>query len=53
MSDESSSHEEEYDPYADPNRLSEKRYPLHDCCEFEDVEALRVRLEMAENGGGR
>jgi hypothetical protein len=23
---------------------SEKRYPLHDCCEFEDIEALKVRL---------
>jgi hypothetical protein len=22
---------------------SEKRYPLHDCCEFEDIQALKVR----------
>lgn len=25
---------------------TEKRYPLHDCCEFEDVQALRVRKQL-------
>ena len=25
----------------------EKKYPLHDCCEFDDVDTLRVRSKIA------
>jgi hypothetical protein len=25
----------------------EKKYPLHDCCEFDDVDTLRVRFKTA------
>ena len=46
MSDEESS-DEEYDFHATGNDLHgedvEAQYPIHDCCEFEDVEALKVR----------
>jgi hypothetical protein len=34
--------DEEYEAYEDKH-LSEWRYPLHDCCETEDIEVLRVR----------
>ena len=52
MSDDSSD-EEDY-AYDDVHqRIIEKRFPLHDCCEFEDVEALRVRLETTEIDGWR
>jgi hypothetical protein len=46
MSDEESS-DEDYDFHANANDLHgedvEARYPIHDCCDFEDVEALKVR----------
>ena len=37
----SSDEDEEY-AYGDSNAADSKRYPVHDCCEFEDAEALRV-----------
>lgn len=46
MSDEESS-DEEYDFHDTGNDLQgedvEARFPIHDCCEFEDIEALKVR----------
>jgi len=39
MSDESSD-DGDY-AYSDTNMGDSKRYPVHDCCEFEDIEALR------------
>ena len=39
--------EDDYDFSAEHDL--EKRYPLHDCCEFEDVEALRVRKSAEES----
>ena len=50
MSDEESS-DEDYDYHATGNDLHgeevEARFPIHDCCEFEDVEALKVRSCIA------
>ena len=50
MSDEESS-DEDYDFHATGNDLQgedvEARFPIHDCCEFEDVEALKVRSCIA------
>jgi len=40
MIDEESS-DEDFDFGAEQGM--EKRYPVHDCCEFEDAEALKVR----------
>ena len=49
MSDEESS-DEDYDFHATANDLHgedvEARYPIHDCCEFEDVEGLKVRSSI-------
>jgi hypothetical protein len=46
MSDEESS-DEDYDFHANDNDVHgedvEARYPIHDCCEFEDVDTLKVR----------
>jgi hypothetical protein len=33
---------EESSEYGGDDTLSERRYPIHDCCEFEDATALRV-----------
>jgi hypothetical protein len=41
MSDEESS-DDDYD-YGDESNAGKKRFPIHDCCEFGDVEALKVR----------
>lgn len=41
MSD-GSSDEEDYDAFEDVADAIEKKYPLHDCVEFEDIETLRV-----------
>ena len=38
----SSSDEDEDYAYGDSNAVESKRFPVHDCCEFEDAEALRV-----------
>jgi hypothetical protein len=43
MSDEESS-DEEYTYGAEAD--SDKRFPVHDCCEFGDVEALKVRMQQ-------
>ena len=48
---EDSSDEEDYDAFNDAHHTMEKRYPLHDCCDLEDVEALRVSRETSENRG--
>lgn len=37
----SSSDEDEEYAYGDSNAIDSKRYPVHDCCEFEDADALR------------
>jgi hypothetical protein len=46
MSDEESS-DEDYDYHATTNEIHgedcEARYPVHDCCEFDDVDALKVK----------
>jgi hypothetical protein len=46
MSD-GSSDEEDYDAFEDVADAIERRYPLHDCVEFEDVETLRVSANGA------
>jgi hypothetical protein len=46
MSD-GSSDEEDYDAFEDVADAIERKYPLHDCVEFEDVETLRVSAKGA------
>jgi len=42
MSD-SESDDDDYEVYGESHHsIRDRRYPLHDCCEFEDVDALRV-----------
>jgi hypothetical protein len=43
MSDEESS-DDDYD--YDESNAGRKRFPIHDCCEFGDVEALKVRRSL-------
>jgi hypothetical protein len=38
---ESSDDGEDY-AYGDQQAVESQRFPIHDCCEFEDAEALRV-----------
>jgi hypothetical protein len=38
---ESSGEGEDY-AYGEQQVVESQRYPIHDCCEFEDAEALRV-----------
>ena len=38
----SSSDDDDDYAYGDSNAIESKRFPVHDCCEFEDAEALRV-----------
>lgn len=42
------SDDEDYDAYADshPVHMNEKRFPIHDACEFESLEALKVSLAL-------
>ena len=47
MVEDDESSDEEYDFGAE--HVSEKMYPLHDCCEFGDVEALMVRTYERTN----
>jgi len=47
MSDGSESEDEDYEAYVEAAHVHERRYPLHDCCEFEDVDALKVRKDTA------
>lgn len=49
MSD-GSSDDEDYDAFHDTQHVEEKRYPLHDCCEFEDLKALRVSPPAVDDG---
>ncbi len=37
--DESSSYDEDYNF---ESNIGSRRYPIHDCCEFEDADSLRV-----------
>ena len=48
MLDEESSSDDDDDFDFDAEQGTAKRYPVHDCCEFEDAEALKVR----KHGGG-
>jgi hypothetical protein len=41
MSSDTSDDDEDY-AHGEPMPGNEKRYPIHDCCEFEDAETLRV-----------
>jgi hypothetical protein len=41
MSSDSSDDDEDY-AHGESIPVHEKRYPIHDCCEFEDAETLRV-----------
>lgn len=38
----SSSEDDEDYAYNDSNAAETKRFPVHDCCELEDADALRV-----------
>jgi hypothetical protein len=44
----SSDDDEDYDNYHNASDqaadVETKRYPVHDACEFEDIDALRVRV---------
>jgi hypothetical protein len=42
MSASDSSEEGEDYAYGEKQVVESQRYPIHDCCEFEDAEALRV-----------
>ena len=45
MSDPSGSSEDDGDyAFGDARMTESKRYPIHDCCEFEDADALRVSV---------
>lgn len=43
--------DEDYDFVGDPHhQLSiEKKYPIHDCCEFDDVDKLKVRCRSQQH----
>jgi len=41
-SSEESDHDDSYHAFRESEQLLENEFPLHDCCEFEDIEALRV-----------
>ena len=45
MSSSSESDDEDYDAYVDSSQqdADNKRFPIHDCCEFDDIDALKVR----------
>ncbi len=43
--DESSSYDEDYNF---ESNVGSRRYPIHDCCEFEDEESLRVSFFITE-----
>jgi hypothetical protein len=43
--DETSSYDEDYNF---ESNVGSRRYPIHDCCEFEDAESLRVSFLIAE-----
>lgn len=36
--------------YGEQQVVESQRYPIHDCCEFEDAEALRVSSIVSEGG---
>ena len=44
------SEDEDYDAYMDTHHdhLDAKRFPIHDACEFESLEALKVRSSVGE-----
>ena len=45
MSTDGSEDDEDYDAYMEThhNHLDAKRFPIHDACEFDSLEALKVR----------
>ena len=49
MSSGDSSDDEDYDAFADSHQPLEKPYPIHDCCEYEEVDALRVSLVVKQS----
>eukprot|EP00934_Nitzschia_sp_Nitz4_P003996 Nitzschia sp. Nitz4//scaffold303_size22340//5713//8899//NITZ4_008566-RA/size22340-snap-gene-0.23-mRNA-1//-1//CDS//3329547054//3986//frame0 len=51
MSDEAGSSDDDY-AYGEPSMAESKRYPVHDCCEFEEPEALRklIFVPLDEEG---
>ena len=42
-SDSDSDDDEDYDAYGVEEEVESKRYPIHDACEFDDLDALKVR----------
>ena len=38
------SDDDDYDAFVESHHIQERRFPVHDCCEFEDIDALRVRF---------
>lgn len=42
MSSDTTSDDEDYDAYVETSHEVEKRFPLHDCVEFDDIDALKV-----------
>lgn len=51
MSDPSGSSEDDGDyAFGDARMTESKRYPIHDCCEFEDADALRVSVVKLSKG---
>ncbi len=50
MSDASGSSEDDADyAFGDSHMAESKRFPIHDCCEFEDAETLRVSEAFRNN----
>jgi len=47
MAESASTSDDDDYAYGDANMAESNRYPVHDCCEFEDVETLRVRTGRA------
>jgi hypothetical protein len=42
--DEGSSSDDDDDFNFESSHVGSKRYPVHDCCEFDDAESLKVSL---------
>eukprot|EP00522_Entomoneis_paludosa_P010281 CAMPEP_0172442002 /NCGR_PEP_ID=MMETSP1065-20121228/2480_1 /TAXON_ID=265537 /ORGANISM="Amphiprora paludosa, Strain CCMP125" /LENGTH=1034 /DNA_ID=CAMNT_0013191647 /DNA_START=121 /DNA_END=3225 /DNA_ORIENTATION=+ len=57
MSSDGSDDDEDYHAYSARSHSMEKRYPIHDACEFDDIEVLKSLIlevvpEEEENGDG-
>jgi len=46
MASSSSSDDEDYDAFGEMAYQEVRKYPIHDACEFDDVETLRVSLHV-------